>query len=615
MSNPRIPDSVSKAFADKETLSVLVEQFIADLTLVDTSTLSTLSRIAEGPDGDCVQIATVSAYLRKTPNRLKAFLLAGIPAMSYYKVFHPLDVYSPQYVISEVTEIFIQKFGKARMFLCTGYLSEKWVKNETLRSNSGSKQPPKEFTVKPVPTNDDINEAMAVLEAVKLPFTATLKQELVQRALDAESALAQFKIEREQELSDRRRASEREISEHRRGKEKAASEAKQLAEASFAKQIKAREDKEKALNDQIALLKAKILDAEGAAALPGLTPADLVKIEANIDKRYRDQLEGWKDEVVRPWLTRLNDAEKAYITAKEGLKLSDEAIRLAREEFSKDLLGNWEQEPLRALPIIEARLGEVDQLVAGSLRPSPQLVKVHQQLREALDSCRADVARLTGEKPKTPLVGAIVATIKQLDFDSLKQITISINQLCDKGVLTPDESTAISKMVNTEVAARKAKNEHENAPGQLMVRDLVAGKEVDILVDAYNIMHIARQHFEKLAVPRKNDPTKICFEANARAKLASMVAIIPQKYPNARVLVFLDGQACESTKPAPGVRMIVPTKCTSGEGQADEEIIYYLCHKVRKADSAYVVSADKQLQKTANRHLSVSIFSGILDEI
>jgi hypothetical protein len=61
--------------------------------------------------------------------------------------------------------------------------------------------------------------------------------------------------------------------------------------------------------------------------------------------------------------------------------------------------------------------------------------------------------------------------------------------------------------------------------------------------------------------------------------------------------------------------MIVPKQKTQGEGQADEEIIHYLRSGVRKADTAYVVSADKQLQNVANRHLAVSIFSGILEEI
>ncbi len=106
MPPPRNPGSAS-ILNDKTKLTVLVEQFVADLTALDPATLTTLSMIAEGPPDDALPINTVKEHLRKTPTRLKHFLLQGIPAMPYFKVFKPYEVFDADYLFHEVgAEIF-----------------------------------------------------------------------------------------------------------------------------------------------------------------------------------------------------------------------------------------------------------------------------------------------------------------------------------------------------------------------------------------------------------------------------------------------------------------------------------------------------------------------------
>jgi hypothetical protein len=170
-------------------------------------------------------------------------------------------------------------------------------------------------------------------------------------------------------------------------------------------------------------------------------------------------------------------------------------------------------------------------------------------------------------------------------------------------------------MINDEVALRTARQEHKTSTFALLNADLRAGKEVDVLVDAYNFMHLAKQHFYKLAKPVPGDPTKSVFDHEGRAKLALMASRIPAKFKKARVILFLDGQKFEKSRPHDGVQFKLPTIQKAGEGQADAEIIHYLSHDVRPKASIYVVSNDHQVRDTANRHLSVGLFARLLEEL
>jgi hypothetical protein len=615
MSHSRNQDAVSEAFADKQKLSVLVEQFIADIAQLDTETLSVLSRIAEGPENDCTQVATVSAHLRKTPNRLKAFLLAATPSLPYYRVFKPIDVYSPRYILHEVGEVFIQRFGESRMILCLAYLIEKRIKDQEIPANAGAKKPHEAISVKPAPTDELITESISIFESSRMPFSTTLQQDLTKRAMAAEAALIQLKVEHEQQLADRRKASDRELTEHRRGKEKAATEAKETAERTFNKERKTLQDDVKKLADEVERLQEQLREAKASIKVGGITEKDLEQVRAEIQKEFDDRYETKIDETIRPWMNRLKQAETSYLQAKDALKLSDQAIEMARSEAAKDQLCSWESEPLAALPLIERRLAEVDELINRTIVPSPALLKIHKDLRSAMDTCRAHVERIRKAKPDSLMVKAIGATIKQLGIDNLKQIAASVNDLTENKVLTDAEDMAISKMINEEIGLRAARKELDSSPKTLLLKDLHNGKPVDILVDAYNFMHIAKQHFAKFAKPSEKDPSKTIFGPPGRAKIADMFKVLPLKFKKTRVVIFLDGQTLETRKPHDGVSFRLPIVQRTGEGQADAEIIDYIQKEARREASVYIISNDKQLQQTANLHLSIGVCCGILDEI
>jgi len=213
------------------------------------------------------------------------------------------------------------------------------------------------------------------------------------------------------------------------------------------------------------------------------------------------------------------------------------------------------------------------------------------------------------------MVKAIGATIKGLKIDNLMQIATSVNDLAENNVLTDAESNAISRMISDEIGLRSAKKEVESSPRAQLMRDLHAGKEVEILVDAYNFMHIAKQHFGKLGKPSEKDPTKMSFGPPARAKIADMFKVFPEKFRKTRVVIFLDGKNVEDRKPHDGVSFRLPTVQRAGEGQADAEILEFIQRDARRGASVYIVSNDKQLQQSANRHLSIGVCTGLLAEI
>jgi hypothetical protein len=335
-----------------------------------------------------------------------------------------------------------------------------------------------------------------------------------------------------------------------------------------------------------------------------------------MENEYVDRLETELFLKVRPWLDRLQAASEGYHKSVAADRLCTLALELARKEaMEKDLLLFWESEPESALPKIENALAEVDRLLALTAAPSPALLQTHRQLREAIDGCRASIKALKGTSQGSLMTNAILAGIKDASYDQLTLIAHSVNNLAGTKVLTDAEASVVAQMVNAEKALRDARQEHKTSTFTLLNADLRSGKEVDILVDAYNFMHLAKQYFAKLERPVKGDPTKSTFDHEGRAKLAQMVFRIPAKFKQARVILFLDGQKCEKARPYDGVQFKLPTIQKAGEGQADAEIIHYLTHGVRHKAGVYVVSNDRQIRETANLHLSVGLFAQLLEEL
>jgi hypothetical protein len=128
-------------------------------------------------------------------------------------------------------------------------------------------------------------------------------------------------------------------------------------------------------------------------------------------------------------------------------------------------------------------------------------------------------------------------------------------------------------------------------------------------------MHTVQQHFRKFARESKHSPGKDSFGPEGRAYLAKFVSRIYVHNPDARVLLFLDGFNNEERKPHKGVKFILPTIKTSGEGQADAEIVHYLAHKARSNALVVVVSNDRQMQTAANLHLSPGEFARFLEDL
>lgn len=598
---------------DDGRLKALAEQFVVDCAALPPDVLRELANLCDGKTEGETESESIRAHLSTTPRRIRVMLPVAMSHFPYYKAVEPIDILGARLLHARFMQEILDLLGEARMHMYLLYLKDRQETTEGVPSRFLDLG--RNVKVCPLPEQAKVDAFIAKLDTQRVFITDAMRDECSQRASRAEEELERAR-KREAAASAQKAAQERRLAEeHRRGKERAASDARRSAEDKFAAERSEWAKREVDLTATIEGLRRTLEEARSVAPSPGLTPADIDKLNSEVAREYQDAFEKWKDDTVRPWMERLSEAEKAYESALAASSLSGEVVELAEAEASKDLLSKWEAEPARALLLVEKRLKAVDELVAGTLNPSPRLQKLHGELRKALDGCRAHVERIEGYKPKTLMVGAIASTLAAMDYDSLTQVAASINLLAEKGALTDAEAEQISRLINDAVAFRKARDEHKKSPRSLLMGDLHSGKEVDVLIDAYNFMHLAKQHFGKMGRPGNRDPSRKTFGPDARAKLAEMVSVLHAKFPKSRVLLFLDGQNMEKEKPHPGVKFVRPTVQKEGEGQADAEIVHFIKTNPRSQASVYTVSSDRQVQAVSNRHLSVGVFCQFLIEL
>lgn len=615
MPTPKEHDRGSQSPDNEKMVTAMCDQLVVDIPSLPAEIQQNLATLcdAETPCSDPAK--AVADHLKTNPRRIRQLAVAVVDYLPFRECFAFFGIIRPPAVGNDLMQKLISVLGEARSMLYIVAINERAKVKDGIVPQwvvEGSTK----FSVLPALTPDKWEPLAAELRSMSLVVDKVLKEEIVQRATKAEALCGKLETELSMEKASRKKHEERISKEHQRGKDAVKKTAETAANSKFGKEIADKDVTIARLQADYSKVQAALDESKKAVPQAGISQADLDALRKQMEKEYADRLETELFLKVRPWLDRLEEAEAGYQKANQALELSTQTLEMARKESAeKDLLLMWESEPEHALPKVSNALAEVDRLLALTASPSPALLQTHRQLREAIDGCRALIKSRTGKSNGTLMSNAIIAKIKSADYDQLGLIAASINHLAETKVLTDDEATIISKMINDEVALRTARQEHKTSTFALLNTDLHAGKEVDVLVDAYNFMHLAKQHFYKLARPVPGDPTKSIFDHEGRAKLALMASRIHAKFKQARVILFLDGQKCEKSRPHDGVQFKLPTIQKTGEGQADAEIIHYLSHGIRPKASIYVVSNDHQVRDTANRHLSVGLFSQLLDEL
>lgn len=427
------------------------------------------------------------------------------------------------------------------------------------------------------------------------------------------------RAEEELELAQKKwnETREREAKAHARGKERATAEARASAETAVKAEVdllrsellRAEADKRVALDDlNAARQKLALIESSG-----GATPERVAAIRSEILVQADERVRSGVSAEVRPWLARLNQMEAQQAAFASADKLSLDAVDTAiREAADNDLLLNWQSNREKALPVIERRLEEVDQLMARMLVPSAKLKAIHHQLREAVISCRKTI-RVT--EPLGGIVAAMLAGVKSAKDEDMASIAEAIDRLRNAGVLELAEANSLLKSVNQERQLRLDRSTERLSVRARLAREFHARHGIDIFIDAYNFMHTVQQHFSRFARESKHNKGKYSFGQDARDHLASMVKSLHEMNVGCRVLIFLDGINVDDLKPFPGVKFILPSQQKFGSGQADEEILHYVKLNRRPDAKTFVVTNDKAVQQLSDMHLSPGEFATFLVEV
>ncbi|MEY4818446.1 MAG: hypothetical protein RLZZ23_1219, partial [Verrucomicrobiota bacterium] len=425
-------------------------------------------------------------------------------------------------------------------------------------------------------------------------------------------------VRAEKELKDARlkwaKTQERMASEAQRAKAKAAEQALGSADKTARAEVEAVQLKldaeikaHEGAKAKLTIAQARLKEIEDQG---GATPERVEEIRKEIQRSADQRIEDELSIAVRPWLVKMLETEKAQGHFKATQSLSSQALAHAKAEVAaSDIIVNWEQDRERALKALEIEMTELDSLMIRIVKPSPELSKMHSELLQAMLTCRK---QLNPTKPLGEVAKALIAGLKKVKDEELGDAAYAVRKLAEKGVFLGLEAETLLKIVDGEKQARYDLVHFKKSVQGRMIQRLHAGEHVDILIDGYNYMFTAIQHFgDKLKLNRNADGDAVFGEAG-RAKLNTLLLPVAAKFPNLDLHVFYDGLVKENRRPHARISLWEPTYQRSGKGQADAEIAHVGLKRIRKGSMAVVVSNDKVVQRYADHYLSVRLFSDFI---
>jgi hypothetical protein len=603
-------------FKDGDGKVSIKQQFLADFALLSAEAQQGIASRLTGESP--LPVDRLSAFVDANPRsmaRLYVEIMEGLPfgiIMAPLRVLFLAHDHESKY-LQKIAEV----LGSPRTFLAIDAISYVHTRIEhsdkALRMLKFSEAEVK----REMPEAGAVASLMAEIGSLLVTISEVVEKRLPQDFAQMEKRVR--RAEEELELAQKKwnETREREAKAHARGKERATAEARASAETAVKAEVdllrsellRAETDKRVALDDlNAARQKLALIESSG-----GATPERVAAIRSEILVQADERVRSGVSAEVRPWLARLNQMEAQQAAFASADKLSLDAVDTAiREAADNDLLLNWQSNREKALPVIERRLEEVDQLMARMLVPSAKLKAIHHQLREAVIACRKTI-RVT--EPLGGIVAAMLAGVKSAKDEDMASIAEAIDRLRNAGVLEQAEANSLLKSVNQERQLRLDRSTERLSVRARLAREFHARHGIDIFIDAYNFMHTVQQYFSRFARESKHNKGKYSFGQDARDHLASMVKSLHEMNVGCRVLIFLDGINVDDLKPFPGVKFILPSQQKFGPGQADEEILHHVKLNRRPDAKTFVVTNDKAVQQLSDMHLSPGEFATFLVEV
>ena len=592
--------------------SAYVDQFLADLSLLPSTQVA---QLAEGLlEEGALPLDVIRAHVGTNPNRVPQLFALVVRDMPYYRAFRHFEWVDKKRLYSRHGKRFFEVFGIPRTCLCwmAFYILEASDRNvflEVPRLPEGSN-----LSISPCPSDEEVANLDQAISGEMVSVDSLGKGDL-QEALQIAEKRA---VKAEKELKDAQlkwaKTEKRILGDAERAKknltEKVQGEVGKTAQAqldALKDQLKASEEALRVAKSRQEVAEARIgeIDARGGAT-PERVEEIRKEIQGEADQRIEDEL----SMAVRPWLVRLTEMEKHRQAFSVATTLSSKALAMAKQEAeASDVLIHWDRDRVRGLKVLEQEMTELDALMQRVIKPSAELSKLHGELLQAMLKCRK---QLNPDKPLGEVAKALISGIKKVKNEDLEEAAYAVRKLAEKGVFQGLEAETLLKIVDGEKQTRYDSTHFKQSVQGQMIHRLHAGEKVDILIDGYNYMFTANQHFgDKLKLNRNADGEAVFSEAG-RTKLNSLLLPIVEKFPNLDIHVFYDGLVKENRQPHTRISLWPPTHQRTGKGQADAEIAHVGLKRIRKGAMAVVVSNDKVVQRYADHFLSVRLFSDFI---
>jgi len=558
-------------------------------------------------------VEAVKKHLSEHPARLPQFMALVIREIHYGQALEYLEVVDGDEFFKQHLAEILDCLGPSRAYCCFAGLQ--YLKGgEALAKAFYAPHEGDGTGVDPLPADEKVDALVKMLSDKLIPIKSLLIREDTKATQAAQLRAARA----EKELKDARlkwaKTQERMTSEAQRAKAKAAEQALGSADKSARAEVEAVQQKldaeikaHEGAKAKLTIAQARLKEIEDQG---GATPERVEEIRKDIQRAADQRIEDELSIAVRPWLVKMLETEKAQGHLKATQSLSSQALAHAKAEVAaSDIIVNWEQDRERALKALEIEMTELDNLMIRIAKPSPELSRMHSELLQAMLTCRK---QLNPTKPLGEVAKALIAGLKKVKDEELGDAAYAVRKLAEKGVFLGLEAETLLKIVDGEKQARYDLIHFKKSVQGRMIQRLHAGEHVDILIDGYNYMFTAIQHFgDKLKLNRNADGDAVFGEAG-RAKLSSLLLPVVGKFPNLELHVFYDGLVKESRRPHARISLWEPTYQRSGKGQADAEIAHVGLKRIRKGSMAVVVTNDKVVQLFADHFLSARVFSDFI---
>ena len=594
------------------SLECYADQFILDLKSLSDDKIAFVAKGLPGED-TLPPLECITNYIKENLNRISQLMAKVIEDMPYYIVVRHFRWIDKSLVYEKYFEEIIKLTGEVRLSLAISAI-EILLLGESFSKFKLKNMKVVDHSIKEMPSADKITELDAKIskDHVNLDKVdrdlAKMARDAQQRAVKAENELRTEKIKWAEDQKRRNL-------EVQRGKQNSVEQAVDGISKELKLNIKTLEEKLEAelqaKKEAVANLKKAEKRLQEIEDSGGATPERVKEIRAEIQKEAEMRLADELSDKTRPWITKIRNVTESFEDLDEATKLSRDALELAKKEaIEKDPILKWKTHSPQAIAALEAQLGQIGDLIRATVEPSPALVSMHSKLLELLTKCRE---RTNPSEPAGEVMKALHEGIKKVSADSIDEVTQAFLLLSTYDVLAHEEGQNLKRALESRKRLLIESGKIKSTTRTKLKAAIHKKEKVVLAVDVLNFMRRNENEFSKFK-KGKDSRGATLYKSEAFDHLVKMVTPLRNINPKIEIHLFMDGNIIKNTQPREGITFHNPTIQTTGEGQADAEIINFLAHGCPKDALVVTVTSDKVIQQTSDKHLDTTNFHTLLED-